>query len=130
MIAKLPRDGVKCISKLQSHCVNINFSDKSRYDRIFQKVTPNGEESAITYIKKFQNVQALSVSVGNVYSEDYPEPRNFPEVTRLSEGTKKTWFKENLKYIKNLFNNQTFLVQDPGKDDPLTACIDIYKSTF
>ena len=45
------------------------FSDKSRYDRTFQKVTHKGGESAINYIKRFQNAHALSVSVGNSYSE-------------------------------------------------------------
>ena len=47
-----------------------DFSDKSRYDRIFQQVTHEGGEYAINYIKRFQNAQALSVSVGNSYSED------------------------------------------------------------
>ena len=47
----------------------MNFSDKSRYDRIFQQVTQRGGESAMNYIKIFQNTQDLSVSVGNIYSE-------------------------------------------------------------
>ena len=48
----------------------MTFADKSRYDRTFQQVTHKGGESAINYIKRFQNSQALSVSVGNRYSED------------------------------------------------------------
>ena len=48
----------------------MTFADKSRYDRNFQQVTHKGGESAINYIKRFQNAQALSVSVGNSYSED------------------------------------------------------------
>ena len=48
----------------------MTFADKSRYDRIFQQVTHKGGESAINYIKIFQNAHALSVSVGNNYSED------------------------------------------------------------
>ena len=67
---ELPGDGVKRISKFHSHCAKMNFSDKSRYGRIFQKVTHKGGESAMSYIKIFQNIQALSVSVGNSYSED------------------------------------------------------------
>ena len=51
--------------KLQSHCANMTFSDKNRYDRTFQPVTHKGGESAINYIKRFQNSHALSVSVGN-----------------------------------------------------------------
>ena len=48
----------------------MTFADKSRYDRTFQQVTYKRGESAINYIKRFQNAQALSVSVGNSYSED------------------------------------------------------------
>ena len=48
----------------------MTFADKSRYDRTFQQVTHKGGESAINYIKIFQNSEALSVSVGNSYSED------------------------------------------------------------
>ena len=70
LIAKFPDDGIKCIEKLQSHCANMTFADKSRYDRTFQQVTHKGGESSINYIKIFQNVQAFSVSVGNSYSED------------------------------------------------------------
>ena len=44
LIAKFSVDGVKYISKLQSHCANMNFSDKIRYDRIFQKFTHKGGE--------------------------------------------------------------------------------------
>ena len=62
-------DGLKCIEKLQSHPANMTFVDKSRYDRVFQKVTHKGRDSAISYIKGFQNTQALSVSLVNTYSE-------------------------------------------------------------
>ena len=48
----------------------MTFADKARYDRIFQQVRHKGGESAINYIKILQNAQALSVSVGNSYSED------------------------------------------------------------
>ena len=58
------------MEKLQSHCANMNSADKSRYDRTFQQVTHKGGESAINYIKRFQNAQGLSVSVGNRYAED------------------------------------------------------------
>ena len=46
----------------------MTFADKSRYDRTFQQVTHKGGESST--IKRFQNAQALSVSVGKSYSED------------------------------------------------------------
>ena len=70
LIAEFPMDARKCIEKLQSHCANMTFADKSRYDRIFQQVPHKGGESAINYIKRFQDARALSVSVGNSYSED------------------------------------------------------------
>ena len=70
LIAEFPEDGIKCMEKLQSHCANMTFADKSRYDRTFQQVTHKGGESAINYIKRFQHAQALSVLVGNSYSED------------------------------------------------------------
>ena len=43
LIAEFPKDEIKCIEKLQSHCANMNFADKSRYDRTFQQVTHKGE---------------------------------------------------------------------------------------
>ena len=42
LIAEFPGDGIKYIGKLQSNCANMNFSDKSRYDTIFQQVTHKG----------------------------------------------------------------------------------------
>ena len=70
LIAKFPQYGIKCIEKLQSHCANMTFSDKSRYDITFQQVTYKGGEYAIKYIKSFQSAHDLSVSVGNSYYED------------------------------------------------------------
>ena len=48
----------------------MTFADKSIYDSNFQQVTHNGGESEINYIKRFQNAQAFSVSVGNSYFEE------------------------------------------------------------
>ena len=42
LIAEFPKDGIKCIQKLQSHCANMTFADKSRYDSNFQQVTHKG----------------------------------------------------------------------------------------
>ena len=33
-----------------------------------------------------------------------------------------------MKQIKNLINNQTFLVEDTQKDEPVTPCMDAYKA--
>ena len=59
---------MQAISILKSQCLNTTFANKSRYDRLFQKVIQKGGESAINYIKIFQNDKALSISVGNSYS--------------------------------------------------------------
>ena len=86
-IAELPKDGIKCIEKLQSHCANMTFADKSIYDRTFQQVTHKGGESAINYITQFQNAHAFSVSVGNSYSEDqlmHTFPNNFHQGGKYS----------------------------------------------
>ena len=59
LISEFPGYGVKCISKYQSYCANIKFSNKSGYGRPFHQVTHKGGESAMNYIKRFQNTQAL-----------------------------------------------------------------------
>ena len=61
LIAEFPKYGIKCIEKLQSHCANMTFADKSKNDRTFQQVTHKGGESAINYIKRIQIAHALSV---------------------------------------------------------------------
>ena len=33
LIAEFTKEGIKCIEKLQSHCANVNFADKSRKKR-------------------------------------------------------------------------------------------------
>ena len=53
LISKFPGDGVKCISKFQSHCRNITFAGKSRHDRLFRKATHKRGESLKNYIKRF-----------------------------------------------------------------------------
>ena len=47
----------------------MTFSEKIRYDRTFQQVTHKGGESAMNYIKIFQNAHNLSISVENYHSE-------------------------------------------------------------
>ena len=36
--------------------------------------------------------------------------------------------KTTLKEIKYIINNQTFLIRDPEKGDPVTPCMDVYES--
>ena len=56
-----------------------------------------------------------------------PEPRNFAEVTILPADFKKARSKANLKEIKNPIKNQTFLMDEPEKRDPVTPFMDVYK---
>ena len=42
LIDEYPIYGLKCISKLQSHCASMTVSDKIRYDIFSQKVTHKG----------------------------------------------------------------------------------------
>ena len=60
---------------------------------IFQKLTNFGES-------------------GSEVSHFIPKPRNFAEVTKLSENIRKPWLKATLKDIKNIINNKTFLIED------------------
>ena len=59
LTAEFPGDGVKCIEKLQSHCANMDFSDRSPHDIIFQQVTQKEREPEMNYIKIFKNAEAL-----------------------------------------------------------------------
>ena len=46
----------------------------------------------------------------------------------MSENIRKPWLKATLKDIKNLTNNQTFIIEDPKDGEPVTPCIDVYKA--
>ena len=65
---------------------------------------------------------------GSEVSHFIPEPINFAEVTKLSENIRKPWLKETLKEIKNLINNQTLLIEYQNEGEPVTPCMDVYKS--
>ena len=65
---------------------------------------------------------------GSEDSHFIPEPRNIYEVTKLSENIRKPWLKENLKEIKNLINNQTFLIEYQKEGEPVTPLMDVYKA--
>ena len=66
---------------------------KTAVKEISQELTPLGES-------------------GSEVSHFIPEPINFSEATKLSDNTKKPWLKATMKEIKNLINNQTFLIED------------------
>ena len=65
---------------------------------------------------------------GSEMSNFIPEPRNFAEVTRLAENIRKPWLKATLREIKNLINNQTFMIEDPKDGETVTPCMDVYKA--
>ena len=81
-----------------------------------------------TYVKDILQDIPIFGESGSEVSYFIPDPRKFAEVTRFSDEIKKPWLNETQKEIKNLINNQTFLVEDPEKDDPVTPCIDVYKA--
>ena len=88
LIAEFPAYEIERIDKLQSHCANMNVSDKSIYNRIFEQVTHKGGEYEINYNNIFQNAQALSVFVENPYSEDQKMHTfldNFHQVGKYSD---------------------------------------------
>ena len=49
-------------------------------------------------------------------------------MTKHSDDIKKPWLKATLKEIKNLINNQTFIVEDTEKYETVTRCMDFYKA--
>ena len=67
---------------------------------------------------------------GSEVSHFSPEPRIFAEVTILSDNINKPWLKANLNEIKNLINNQTFLIEDKNEGEPVTPCMDVYKANI
>ena len=36
----------------------------------------------------------------------------------------------SLKEIKNIINNQTFMIEDPKDGEPVTPCMDVYKANI
>ena len=71
-----------------------------------------------------QELTALGES-GSEVSHFIPEPRNFAEVKQFSDNIKKPWLKATLKEIKNIINNQTFLIEDQNEGEPVTPCMDV-----
>ena len=65
---------------------------------------------------------------GSEVSHFIPEPRKFAELTKLAENIRKPWLKATFKEIKNLINNQTFMIEDPKDGEPVTPCMDVYKA--
>ena len=78
-----------------------------------------------TIVKEIsQELIALGES-GSSVSHFIPEPRTFAEVTKLLENIRKPWLKENLKKIKKIIKNQTFLVENQNESEAVTPCMDV-----
>ena len=81
-----------------------------------------------TAVKEISQELTPLVEYGSEVSHFIPEPRNFAEVTKLSENIKKPWLEATLKEINNIINNQTFLIEDQAEGEPITTCMDVYKA--
>ena len=81
-----------------------------------------------TIVKEISQELATLGESGSEVSRFIPEPRNFAEVTKLSENIRKPWIKETLKEINNLINNQNFLIEDQKEGEPVTPCMDVHKA--
>ena len=78
-----------------------------------------------TVVKEIsQELTALGES-GSEVSHFIPEPRNFAEVTKLSENVKKPWLKSTLNEIKNLISNKNFLIEYQNEGEPVTPCMEV-----
>ena len=80
-----------------------------------------------TVVKDILQYLPIVGEYGSEVSYFIPDPRKFAEVTRFSDDIKKPWLKATHKQIKNIINNQTFLVEEPEKDELVTPCMDVYK---
>ena len=76
-------------------------------------------------VKDISQYLPILCESGSEVSCFIPYPRNFAEVTIFSYYVKKPWLKATPKDIKNLINNQTFLVQYPENGDPVIPSIDV-----
>ena len=81
-----------------------------------------------TIVKDISQELATLGESGSEVSHFITEPRNFAEVTKLLENIRKPQLKANLNEIKNLINNQTFLIEDQNEGGPVTPCMDVYKA--
>ena len=81
----------------------------------------------ITIVSEISQELTNFGETGSEVSHFIPEPRHFAEVTRLAENIRKPWLKATLKEIKNIINNQIFMIEEPNDGEPVTPCMDVYK---
>ena len=73
-----------------------------------------------TIVKDISLELATLGESGSEVSHFIPEPGNFVEVTKPSENIRKPWLKATLKEIKNIIDNQIFLIEDQKESEPVT----------
>ena len=73
----------------------------------------------ITIVKEILQELTNFGESGSEVSHFIPVPRNCAEAKKLSENIRKPWLKATLKEIKNLINNQTFIIEDPKDGEPV-----------
>ena len=78
-------------------------------------------------VNKLKNPLPTLVEPGSEVSHFIPETRNFVEVSRSPADVKKAWLESTLKDIKNMINNQNFIMDDPEELYPMTTCMDVCK---
>ena len=81
-----------------------------------------------TVVKEILQELTPLVESDSEFSHFIPETRNFAEVTKMSENIRKPWLKVDLKEIRNLIDNQNFLIEDQNEGKPVTPCMDVYKA--
>ena len=83
-----------------------------------------------TVVKDISQDLPPLVEYSSEVSHFIPEPRNYAEVTKLSDDIYKHWLNATQKEIKNIINNHTFLVEYTKKVEPETPGMDVYKEKF
>ena len=68
------------------------------------------------------------VNLDQKFLTSFQNLETFQKVTILSEDIRKPLTKKNMKEIRNLINNGTFLVEDPEKGEPVNPFMDVYKA--
>ena len=81
-------------------------------------------------VNELSEALPISGESGSEVSYFITEPRNFSEVTRLSEYIRKPWIKETMKEVKNLINNKIFKVDGNTWRYRITLCMYVYKATI
>ena len=86
-----------------------------------QKVFKTVVKDISQYYHLWENlVQKFPISFQNL--------ETLMKLKKLSDDIKKPWIKATKKQIKNIIKDHTFLVEDPNKGEPVTACMDVCKT--